>query len=159
MISSCEGTGSNSGSKGPVKFYVGSSKGSLDFSIFLCSLNPESGEFAVLDSFAGAKGPSYLALSPGKDILYAIDDEVSNQAEGFHSVTSFRMDPENYQLRKLNSQSSEGRGPCHITCSKDGGHVFVANYGSGHSAAFPIAQDGSIVKASSVVRGTGSGPV
>ena len=143
----------------PVKFFVGSSDSKLEYSIFLCSLDPESGEFAVLDSFAGASVPNYLALSPKGDRVYAIDDRISDQASGFMSVSSFRMDPEDYSLTFLNSQSSEGRGPCHVSCTSDGDHVYVANYGSGHSAVFPLAADGSLKKASSVVKGEGSGPV
>jgi len=159
LTGSCEGSGSKANFSEPVKFFVGSSDGKLEHSIFLCSLDPESGEFAVLDSFAGAAGPSYLALSPGKEMVYTINKNTSDQAAGFKSVSSFRMDSEDNSLSLLNTQSSEGNGPCHISCTSEGGHIFVANYGSGHSAALPIAEDGSILKASSVVIGSGSGPV
>lgn len=159
LLVACSSTGNKADHKNPIHFYVGSSDGKLESSIFLCSLDPENGEFAVIDSFAGAKSPSYLALSPGKDIVYCIDDKTSDPATRYNSVSSFHMDPETYKLRKLNSQSSEGRGPCHISCTSDGGLIFVANYNSGHSTAFPIEEDGSIQKASSVVIGTGSGPV
>jgi len=43
-----------------LKFYVGSSRGSLSHSIYLCELDPVMETFAVVDSFAGAKGGSYL---------------------------------------------------------------------------------------------------
>jgi len=159
MISSCGGTDNKASNNEPVKFYVGSSDRGLEHSIFLCELNPESGEFAVLDSFAGATGPSYLAFSPGKEFLYTINAEISDAASGHRSVSSFKVDSESYSLSFLNSQSSEGAGPCHVSCSNDGDHIFIANYNSGHSTAFPIADDGSIVKASSVVMGSGNGPV
>lgn len=159
MISSCTGTGDQVKTSDPVKFYVGSSDGKLDKSIFLCSLDPLSGKFAVLDSFAGAVGPSYLALSPGKNMVYSINQQISDQASGHASVSSFRMNPETYSLSFLNSQSSEGKGPCHVSITSDAEHIFVANYGSGHSTALPLAEDGSIAVASSVDMGSGSGPV
>ncbi|MEN8201008.1 MAG: lactonase family protein [Bacteroidota bacterium] len=156
---SCSGPGNKTDISEPIHFFVGSSDGKLEHSIFLCSLDPLSDEFVVLDSFAGAKSPSYLALSTGKEMVYTINDETADPASGHMSVSSFRMDPEDYSLSFLNSQSSEGAGPCHISCSNDEDHIFVANYSSGHCAAFPLAEDGSIAKASSVVIGTGSGPV
>jgi 6-phosphogluconolactonase len=159
LFIACSSTGKKAEPNDPIHFYVGSSKGDLEHSIFLCSLDPLSGEFAVLDSFAGAIGPNYLALSPGKDIVYTVDDKRSDPETGFMSVSSFRMDPETYSLSFLNSQSSEGRGPCHVSCTSDGNYLFVANYGSGHSAALPLAEDGRILKASSVMMGSGSGPV
>ncbi len=157
---SCGGAG-NSGNipESTIKFYVGSSDGSLEHSIFLCDFDPGSGKFSVLDSFAGAMGPSYLAFSPGKDFLYAIDDKISDPASREMSVSSFSIDSEDLSLKFVNSQSSRGSGPCHICCSKDGNYIFTANYSSGHSAAFPLQEDGSIEPASSVVIGEGSGPV
>jgi 6-phosphogluconolactonase len=143
----------------PIKFYVGSSDGSLEHSIFLCEFDPGSGQFSVLDSFAGAKSPSYLAFSPGKDFIYAIDDKISDPALKEMSVSSFSINSENLSLKFVNSQSSRGNGPCHICCSKDGKNIFAANYSSGHSTALPLREDGSIGPASSVVIGEGSGPV
>jgi 6-phosphogluconolactonase len=159
LLVACSSSGANADTNDPIHFYVGSSDGKLEHSIFLCSLDPQSGEFAVLDSFAGAVGPNYLALSPVKDVLYCIDDYRADPAAGHMSVSSFTMDPETYKLSKLNRQSSAGSGPCHVSCTSDGNYLFVANYGSGHSAVLPLAEDGSIGKASSVMMGAGSGPV
>ncbi|MCK4989090.1 MAG: hypothetical protein KAS29_01335, partial [Bacteroidales bacterium] len=58
-----------------IKFYVGSSNGDLSHSIYLCELNPADGAFAVLDSFAGARGGSYLDLSTGGKYLFAINQD------------------------------------------------------------------------------------
>ena len=155
----CSGSAATDETADPIKFYVGSSDGSLEYSIFLCELNPGNGQFSVIDSFAGAKGPSYLAISPKNKFLYTINGEISDPAQNHMTVSSFAIDPQDLSLKLLNSQSSEGLGPCHIHCSSDGKYIFTANYSSGHSAAFPIAKDGSIKQASSIVIGEGSGPV
>ncbi|MCK5136408.1 MAG: lactonase family protein [Bacteroidales bacterium] len=142
-----------------IKFYVGSSDGSLEYSIFLCELDLRSSQFVVIDSFAGARGPSYLAFSPDRKYLYAINNEVSDPATNHKTVSSFKVDQDNNKLELMNSQSSEGAGPCHVHCSKEGTFLFTANYTSGNVVAFPISENGMIQQASSAVQSTGSGPV
>jgi len=142
-----------------MEFYVGSSKGSLSHSIYLCKLDPASGSLAVVDSFAGAKGASYLDVSPGKEFLFAINQEVWSTETRHSTVTSFSVEPQTLALNVINSQSSEGSGICHIHCSKKGDYIFAANYGSGHATALPVKINGEIAPASSVVIGEGTGPV
>jgi len=138
---------------------VGSSDGTLSHSIYLCELDPQQETLAVVDSFAGVRAGSYLALSPEKDFLYAINQDPAEGAPDKASVTSFSIDPGTLKLKKINSQSSHGTDICHIYCSRDGKHLFAANYGSGHAAVFPLNGQGEIGPASSVVVGEGSGPV
>jgi len=154
ILGSCSAESQDSAT---LKFYVGSS-GSQEHSIFLCELNPESMEFVRLDSFAGAKGASYLAPSPDFKYIYAINQEQSDPDTRHSTVTSFGVDPLTRELSLINSQSSEGGGICHIHCTMDGKYIFAANYGSGHATALPL-HDGEIQPATGVVIGDGSGPV
>ncbi len=141
-----------------IKFYVGSSDGSLEYSIFLCEMDPVKGEIAVLDSFAGARGPSYLAYSPDRNHLYSINQEIFDSSSDDMSVSSFRINRDNLKLELLNSQSSQGVGPCHVYCSKKGPYLFTANYSSGNIAAFPISKSGEIQPATAVFQSSGTGP-
>ena len=141
-----------------ILFYVGSSDGSLEQSIFLCELDYSSGQVSIVDSFPGSKASSYLALSPDKDFLYAIDGTQSDPEKKYSSVTSFKVTDQDGRLKMMNSQSSEGRGPCHVSCHPDGSHIFVANYSEGNIAAYPLADDGSISPASDIIQHTGNGP-
>jgi 6-phosphogluconolactonase len=161
LIAGCKnqgGSGQSTESSSTIKFYVGSSDRSLEHSIFLCELDLRTNQFAVLDSFAGAKGPSYLALSPNREFLYSIDKTVSDPDAGHMTVTSFQVDGKN-RLKVINSQSSMGAGPCHVSLTENGDYLFTANYSTGNIAAFPIGKDGSIQQASSVVQSSGTGPV
>ncbi len=142
-----------------IKFYVGSSKGDLSHSIYLCELNPAAGTFAVVDSFAGAKGGSYLDLSPDGSYLYAINQERWSEESRHSTVTSFAVDPSSLSLEVINSQSSEGSGICHVHCNTSGTYIFAANYGSGHTTALPVNENGEIAPASSVVIAEGAGIV
>ena len=153
---SCTGTTEPAQS---IKFYVGSSNGSISHSIYLCELNPSEGVFAVLDSFAGAKGGSYLAFSPEGKQLFSINQAPLGKEEEHASVTSFTIDPTTLALKTINSQSSEGSDICHIHCSKKGDYIFAANFGSGHATALPVGENGTIAPASSVVAVSGTGPV
>ena len=155
---SCAGISSGE-SQETIKFYVGSSDGSLKYSIYLCEMDPAKGEIAVVDSFAGAKSPSYLAFSPNRKHLYSINQEKLDTTSNHMTVSSFSIINENHQLEFLNSQSSEGAGPCHVHCSKKGTYLFTANYASGNIAAFPISKLGELQPASSVAQSSGTGPV
>ena len=158
MTLSCTGTGSGV-SQESIKFYVGSSNGSLKYSIFLCEIDQVKGEIAVVDSFAGAYGPSYLALSPNQKYLYSINKEIFDGSSKHMSVSSFIITRESHNLEYLNSQSSEGAGPCHVHCSKKGTYLFTANYTTGNVVAFPISKLGEIQPASGVFQSSGTGPI
>lgn len=142
-----------------LRFYVGSSDPSLESSIFLCEFDPQSATISVLDSFPGASGPSYLDLAPDRKVLYSIDKTLADSTATSMQVTSFRVDKGDDRIAFLNSQPSEGMGPCHIYCSKSGAFLFTANYNSGSVAAFPLDSEGRILPASSVRQSEGSGPV
>lgn len=141
-----------------ILFYVGSSDGSLEQSIYLCELDYSTGQLAVLDSFPGSNASSYLALAPEKEFLYAIDGTPSDPQKNFASVASFRVTDPGMRLSMINRQSSEGRGPCHISCHPAGTHIFIANYSEGNIAAYPLEKDGSISPASDIIQHEGSGP-
>lgn len=139
-----------------IKFFVGSSNGQLSHSIYLCELDPAAESFAIIDSFAGARGASYLDFAPGQQFLFAINqDRWENTVHS--TVSSFSVDPVNLSLELINSQSSEGSGICHIHCANQGNYIFAANYGSGHASALSVNKNGEIAPASSVVIGEGSG--
>ena len=157
MMTACGGSG-DTGSSDPLRFYVGSG-GNLEYSIFLCELDPVAEAFSVVDSFAGATGSGYLDLSPDGKTLYATSNASIEGDEGLNSVTSFSVNPEDHSLAMLNRESSQGRGNCHVQVSPKGDFLFAANYSSGHVAAFPLEDDGRMGSASSVVIGEGSGPV
>ena len=142
-----------------IRFYVGTSDRSLARGIFLCEYDPGMGTMTVLDSFSGASGPSYLDFSPDETRLYSIDNTMADARDNSMRVASFRVSGENHGLSFLNNQPSEGTGPCHVYCNREGTYLFTANYNSGSVAAFPLDAEGRILPASSVMQSEGSGPV
>lgn len=156
LLSAC-GSGS-ANANDPILFYVGSSDGKIEHSIFLCELDPVKQEIAVLDSFPSPKGSGYLALSPDGQILFSTSGVSVAPDEGKNSVASYRVNQENGGLELINRQSSKGRGNCHVYSSPDGSYVFAANYSSGDATAIPVDESGKLGAASSVMMGEGSGP-
>jgi 6-phosphogluconolactonase len=113
--------------------------------------NPETG---VIDDFQYAgniANPSFLALGPDGDTLYSVAE-----SPGPGQAVAYARDPELGTLAELNRQSTEGRGPCHISLDHSGRYVLVANYGSGQIAALPILEDGSLGPATGAVQQEGS---
>ncbi|MBB6436882.1 lactonase family protein [Streptomyces candidus] len=117
----------------------------------LASYRPGSGEITVAGVLEGIANPSYLALSPSRRMLYAVNE----QAEG--AVTAVRLRAGG-PPRVLGSRSTGGADPCHLSVHPGERFLLSANYTGGSIAVHPIGRDGSLGAATDVVRHQGSGP-
>ncbi len=99
---------------------------------------------------AETSNPSFLAVHPKQPVLYAVNE----QAQGM--VTSFSIDSATGKLTLLNSVSSRGAAPCHLSVDATGRWLAVANYNSGSVAIFQLRQDGAIGESSAFVEHAGS---
>jgi len=154
ILISCQSKQSQNSEK--IRFYTGTTDGSIENSITLCELNLTDGHLSLVDSFSGARSPSYLALSPDRQFLYAVDEEYTDQGWESQQVSAFELNNKTGSLRFLNSQPSEGTGPCHISIHPGGKFIFTANYNSGTIAVHPLNEDGSIAPATYVRQHEGS---
>jgi len=118
--------------------------------IYLFEVNPSTGALKKRDTFATPDNPSWLALSPSRTHLYS-GNEISNyQGRSSGSVTAWSIHGASGRLTKLNTVSSEGAGPAHISLHPSGKFVFAANYAGGTIAVLPIRANGELGKASDV---------
>lgn len=110
-----------------------------------------NGRLTQLKVFPGTTGPTYgrnpswLALHPNKKFLYAaneIGDFAGPNTTG--AVSAFSVNQQTGDLTFLNTVSSEGSGPAHLSVDPKAQYVFVANYGGGNVAVLPILPDGSL---------------
>jgi len=113
--------------------------------------DPDSGAIDHLDTAGGIVNPSFLALGPGENTLYAVAE-----SDGQGAVVAYTRTPHTGALRELNRQPSGGGGPCHLSVDHSGRYVLVANYGSGSIAALPIGADGLLDAPVSTVQHEGS---
>jgi|SRR5690554_1671369 6-phosphogluconolactonase (cycloisomerase 2 family) len=120
--------------------------------IYLYRFNTETG---VSDSvnMVEVMNPSYLTLSPDEKFVYAVgeNDETGSVAH------AFSFDKVSGSLSLINSQPTEGSGPCYITIDSKGKSVHTANYGGGSISTFQVRIDGSLTPATSVISFKGSG--
>jgi 6-phosphogluconolactonase len=96
------------------------------------------------------KNPSWLAINPAQTRLYAISEIDNYQGAHDGAVVTYAIDPASMQLTRLSAVGSSGTSPAHVSVHPSGKLVFVANYGGGNVAVFPVAADGTLGPASDV---------
>lgn len=96
--------------------------------------------------------PSFLALSPTRDVLYAVNE----LAEG--RVSAFPVTEDGGVGAPLGDVASGGAAPCHLSLHPGGRHLFTANYVSGTVGVVRLGEDGTPRELVQTVRHTGSGP-
>ena len=103
-------------------------------------------------SMVEANNPSYLALSPNEDFVYAVGEDQNS------GVYSFSFDKKSGSLIPINFQPTLSSGPCYITIDQSGKNIYTANYGGGSITSFQVNSDGSLTPATSVLSFEGFGP-
>jgi 6-phosphogluconolactonase len=83
-------------------------------------------------------GASFLAFHG--NYVYAV-------ASG-NRVGAYSLNPATAGLTFINDVDAGGTGPTHVSVDATGAYVFVANYGSGHIAVYPVRTDGGLMPAS-----------
>ena len=121
-------------------------------------LEPRSGALSPLQTVPGIENPSFLALSPDQRYLYAVSEVSSYQGEQSGAVVAYAVDSATGALTHLNERPSHGTVTCHVSIMPSGRFALVANYGSGHVAAYPLEADGRLGEASCVLQHQGTGP-
>ncbi len=137
--------------QGDWTMYVGTYTGGPSKGIYSFKFQTSAGKLTPNGLAAETSNPSFLAVHPNQRVLYAVNEDSNG------TVSSFAIDPATGNLRLLNSVSSKGSGPCHVSVDKTGRFLFVANYNSGTTAAFKIKQDGSLTEAIATYQHAGRG--
>ena len=119
------------------RFYIGTYTGSGSVGIYQSGLNLGTGAFGATNLAATSSNPSFVALTPNRKFLYAVDENGA-------AVRAFSVNPTNGALTFLNSQPSNGGSPAHVVVDNTGKQVIVANYGGGSITMFPIQANGSL---------------
>ena len=121
--------------------------------IYVYNFNSSTGNFSYVSKIKSAN-PSYLAVSPNQQYVYAVNEEGRNEKGG--SVTAYRFDKKMGQLSFLNQQLSGGDDPCYVAVDKTGKWVTAGNYTGGSIAVMPVQPNGALGKLSAHIQHTGS---
>ncbi|MDX2048040.1 MAG: lactonase family protein [Chitinophagaceae bacterium] len=122
--------------------------------IYVYKFNTATADFAHVSTIK-SPNPSFLAVSPDRQFVYAVYEEGNNNKGG--SVAAFRFDKQTGKLTMLNQQLSGGDHPCYVAIDKTGKWVAAGNYTGGSAAILPVKEDGSLGEAITVMQHTGSG--
>ncbi len=122
--------------------------------IYTLRLDGETGELMHVSVATGLDNPSFVALDPSGDHLYAVSESSSFCGSG--GVTAFSVNRSTGELTQINQQSTGGPGPCHLMVDATDSMVIVTNYAGGSVSAHPIAVDGSVGERTEFIQHEGS---
>lgn len=150
-------------SVGPLLAYVGTysspqgpegSKGNGQ-GIYLFQIDPSNGNLSRREVIPNGSNPSCLALDPSATHLYSANETTTFEGAPSGSVSAYSIDRSTGHLTLLNTVSSQGAGPAHLSVHPSGKVVLVANYAGGTVAVLPIRPDGSLGAATDVRKDEG----
>ena len=118
--------------------------------IYLLRVDPVTAALTQLQIMDDIRNPTWLVVNPAKDRLYAVSEIDNFQGTHTGGVVSYAIDGNSLQLKRLGAVSSGGATPAHVSVHPSGKFVFVANYGGGNVAVFPVGADGALGEATDV---------
>ncbi len=112
--------------------------------IHLFHVNRSSGAMTSCGLHEMGTSPSALAFNEEKSRLYSANETERIGDEEAGSISAFAVNPDDGTLQLLNTVSSGGKGPAHLSVHPSGRFVLVANYFGGSVAVLPILPDGRL---------------
>ena len=113
-------------------------------------MNRATGVLSLRECFASDSNPSWLAFDPSRTRLYAANEISSFEGSDSGSVSAFSIDRSSGHLTLLNTVSSHGAGPAHLSVHPSGKYVLVANYHGGTVGVLSIRPNGELGPATDV---------
>jgi 6-phosphogluconolactonase len=147
---------SSNAAKERLMIFVGTYTDKGSKGIYAYRFEVSTGTATPLGLAVESANPSFLAVHPNQRLLYAVNETSNYEGQKAGSISAYSIDPQSGHLAFLNSVSSRGDSPCHLSVDRTGKLVVAANYGGGSIAAFPLKSDGSLNEASAFVQHKGS---
>ena len=124
--------------------------------IYVYQFNSSDGSAKEI-SHVKISNPSFVAVSPDEQFVYAVQEDAANNGKG-GEIAAFSFNKQTGILTYINGQSSGGDHPCYVTVDKTGRWVVTGNYSSGSLSVLPVHADGSLGAATTTIQHEGSGP-
>ncbi|WP_080848838.1 lactonase family protein [Cytobacillus gottheilii] len=133
--------------------YIGTYTKGESKGIYTFALDTELKKLEEIEVAAELGNPTYLTISKDNRHLYSV---VKNGEDG--GVAAYSIDENDQSLKLLNSLTSAGSPPCHVSIDEAMNLVLTANYHKGTVESYLTNDDGSLQPASSIMEHKGSGP-
>lgn len=124
--------------------------------IYAARFDEETGRLTPLGLAVGLERPTWMAANPAQNLVYAVN-ELGNDGKSDGEVLALKPDGAG-KLSVLSRIDARGGGTTNLTYDARSRTLFAANYGGGQAVSFPVAADGAVGEAVSVMTDTGSGP-
>lgn len=102
-----------------------------------------------------AEKPGFLALHPTLPVLYGLSAATNYQGKPSGSLTAYTIGTDG-GLTPLNTQATQGPGPCYLDIDPTGQCALVAQYNGGSVSTLPLHPDGSVGPVATFIQHTGS---
>lgn len=124
--------------------YVGTFSVRGSEGIYIFSYDRENKKFEQVGTAHSFNDPTFLTISPNGKFLYAANRQSVDTSKDRGSVTSFAIHPKTGLLTEVNSISSHGNSPCHISTSPEGNYLFASHYRDGSMTVLSADKNGKI---------------
>ncbi|MGD0127979.1 MAG: beta-propeller fold lactonase family protein [Terriglobia bacterium] len=124
--------------------------------IYVFEMSPADGALVQREIIRRDTNPSFTALDAARQHLYSVDWIPDYQGRNSGSVSAYSVDRASGHLTLLNTVSSEGANPTHLSIHPSGKFVLVASYFGGTVAVLPIHENGELGPATDVVHDQGT---
>ncbi|RIW34226.1 lactonase family protein [Bacillus salacetis] len=121
--------------------------------VYQFTLDTEKKEITDVKLAAALSNPTYLTISENQQNLYAVSKEGDQGG-----IAAFSIKAGTGELARLNSRTSAGSPPCHVSVDSANRQVVTANYHTTEVESFLTDEGGSLQPAVSVIEHEGSGP-
>jgi 6-phosphogluconolactonase len=118
--------------------YAGTYTSGASRGIYGYRFDPNGAKLRPLGLLATVSNPTFLVAHPDNRFLYAVSQDRAGK------VNAFLINPKSGKLSLVNSASSKGNAPCHLSLDRSGRWIAVANYASGSIAILPLRRDGGV---------------
>jgi len=135
--------------------YYGTATQGSSNGIYVSTFDEATGTLSPPRLAAAVGNPGFLAAHPGQPRVYSISGSRAADGTWKEEVIAFTVQADG-RLAQLNTQPSQGDGPCHISVDASGRVLLLANYNGGTVVSYPIRDDGSLGPAASTLQHQGS---
>lgn len=118
--------------------------------IYLFRMDRSSGALTQIQLADDIRNPSWLAINAARTRLYAISEIDNFQGTHHGAIVTYAIDPDSMRITRIGAVDSGGASPAYASVHPSGKFVFVANYGGGNVAVFPVGADGALGAASDI---------
>jgi 6-phosphogluconolactonase len=124
--------------------------------IHMFEVNRSTGAMTPCGIYKLGASPNSITFNAAKTHLYATNETDHQGDHEAGSVSAFAINPADGHLKLLNTVSSGGKGPTHVSLHPSGRFLLVANYFGGSVSVLPIKADGSLGEATDTKQDAGT---